>query len=62
MVAGQDVRRDRTWYSDRTVSEPASLAVEDQTEVEIRSHRAMAAHLAYYRENAPGFESASNGA
>ena len=36
----------------------SAVDIEDQTEVEIRSHRAMAAHLAYYRENAPGFEDA----
>ena len=36
----------------------SAVDIEDQTEVEIRSHRAMAAHLAYYRENAPGFENA----
>jgi hypothetical protein len=32
--------------------------VEDQTEVEIRSHRLMAQHLAVYREHAPGFANA----
>ena len=31
---------------------------DDQTEVEIRSHRLMAQHLAYYREHAPGFSDA----
>jgi len=32
--------------------------VEDQTEVEIRSHRLMAQHLTVYREYAPGFANA----
>jgi hypothetical protein len=32
--------------------------VDDQTEVEVRSHRLMAAHLEYYRNAAPGFENA----
>ena len=36
----------------------SAIDVEDQTEVEVRSHRAMAAHLSYYREHAPGFENA----
>ncbi|HZH05509.1 MAG TPA: FAD-dependent oxidoreductase, partial [Lautropia sp.] len=36
----------------------SAVDIEDQTEVEVRSHRAMAAHLSYYREHAPGFEHA----
>jgi 2-polyprenyl-6-methoxyphenol hydroxylase-like FAD-dependent oxidoreductase len=36
----------------------SALDVEDQTEVEIRSHRLMAQHLAVYREHAPGFANA----
>ncbi len=36
----------------------SALDVDDQTEVEIRSHRLMAQHLDYYRAHAPGFESA----
>ena len=36
----------------------SALDVDDQTEVEIRSHRLMAAHLDFYRAHAPGFESA----
>ena len=36
----------------------SAVDVEDQTEVEIRSHRLMAQHLAVYREHAPGFASA----
>lgn len=34
----------------------SALDVDDQTEVEIRSHRLMAQHLDYYRAHAPGFE------
>jgi 2-polyprenyl-6-methoxyphenol hydroxylase-like FAD-dependent oxidoreductase len=34
------------------------LDVDDLTEVEVRSHRAMAAHLDYFRAHAPGFEGA----
>ncbi len=33
----------------------SAVEVEDQTEVEIRSHRLMRAHLEFYREHAPGF-------
>jgi glycine/D-amino acid oxidase-like deaminating enzyme len=36
----------------------SAVDVEDQTEVEIRSHRLMAQHLAVYREHAPGFANA----
>lgn len=36
----------------------SALDVDDQTEVEIRSHRLMARHLDYYRAHAPGFENA----
>jgi hypothetical protein len=36
----------------------SAVDVEDQTEVEIRSHRLMAQHLAVYREHAPGFAGA----
>ena len=36
----------------------SAVDVEDLTEVEIRSHRLMAAHLAVYRDQAPGFEDA----
>ena len=32
--------------------------MDDLTEVEVRSHRAMAAHLEYFRAHAPGFEHA----
>lgn len=36
----------------------SAVNVEDLTEVDIRSHRLMAAHLGVYREHAPGFEGA----
>ncbi|HKB53971.1 MAG TPA: FAD-dependent oxidoreductase [Ramlibacter sp.] len=36
----------------------SALDVDDLTTVEINSHRAMAAHLAYFRAHAPGFENA----
>ena len=36
----------------------SALDVDDLTEVEVRSHRAMAAHLDYFRAHAPGFKDA----
>ena len=36
----------------------SALDVDDQTEVEIRSHRLMSEHLDFYRAHAPGFEAA----
>jgi 2-polyprenyl-6-methoxyphenol hydroxylase-like FAD-dependent oxidoreductase len=36
----------------------SALDVDDLTEVEVRSHRAMERHLAHYRAHAPGFEHA----
>jgi 2-polyprenyl-6-methoxyphenol hydroxylase-like FAD-dependent oxidoreductase len=36
----------------------SALDVDDLTAVEVRSHRAMARHLDYYRAHAPGFEDA----
>ncbi len=36
----------------------SALDVDDQSEVEIRSHRLMAQHLDFYRAHAPGFENA----
>jgi 2-polyprenyl-6-methoxyphenol hydroxylase-like FAD-dependent oxidoreductase len=36
----------------------SALDVDDLTAVEVRSHRAMASHLEFFRANAPGFESA----
>ena len=53
-----------SWRNDITVfmgprqSGFSGLDVDDQTAVEIRSHRLMAAHLDFYRANAPGFENA----
>jgi hypothetical protein len=37
----------------------SALDVDDLTAVEVRSHRAMAAHLDFYRQHAPGFENAN---
>lgn len=36
----------------------SALDVDDLTAVEVRSHELMAAHLAFYRRHAPGFEAA----
>ncbi len=36
----------------------SALDVDDQTELEIRSHRFMEAHCGFFREHAPGFENA----
>ncbi len=36
----------------------SALDIDDQTEVEVRSHQLMARHLDFYRNNAPGFENA----
>ncbi len=36
----------------------SALDVDDLTAVEVRSHRAMASHLDYFRQHAPGFENA----
>jgi hypothetical protein len=36
----------------------SALDPDDQTEVEVRSHRLMAEHLEFYRTHAPGFERA----
>lgn len=38
----------------------SALDVDDQTEVEIRSHRLMEGHCRFFREHAPGFEHAYN--
>lgn len=51
-------RNDIALYMGPRQSGFSALDVDDQTEVEVRSHRLMAAHLDYYRENAPGFEKA----
>jgi hypothetical protein len=36
----------------------SGLDIDDMTEVEIRSHRFMATHCDFFRQNAPGFENA----
>ena len=36
----------------------SAVDVDDQTELEIRSHRFMVSHCEFFRENAPGFEQA----
>ncbi len=36
----------------------SAIDIDDQTAVEVRSHRLMDAHLAFYRAHAPGFEQA----
>jgi len=36
----------------------SALDVDEQTEIEVRSHRFMASHCAFFREHAPGFEDA----
>ena len=51
-------RNDIALYMGPRQSGFSALDVDDQTEVEVRSHRLMAAHLDYFRENAPGFENA----
>ena len=53
-----------SWRNDVTVfmgprqTGYSGLDLDDQTAVEIRSHRLMAEHLDFYRRNAPGFENA----
>jgi glycine/D-amino acid oxidase-like deaminating enzyme len=51
-------RNDIALYMGPRQSGFSALDVDDQTEVEVRSHRLMAAHLEYYRSFAPGFENA----
>jgi 2-polyprenyl-6-methoxyphenol hydroxylase-like FAD-dependent oxidoreductase len=51
-------RNDIALYMGPRQSGFSALDVDDQTEVEVRSHRLMAAHLDFYREHAPGFENA----
>lgn len=51
-------RNDIALFMGPRLSGYCAIDVDDQTEVEIRSHRLMAAHLAYYRAEAPGFENA----
>src|SRR5690606_35863740 len=51
-------RDDITLFMGPRLSGYSAIDIDDQTEVEVRSHRAMAAHLSFYREHAPGFENA----
>ncbi|MGQ0511254.1 MAG: FAD-dependent oxidoreductase [Betaproteobacteria bacterium] len=51
-------RNDVALYMGPRQSGFSALDVDDQTEVEVRSHRLMSAHLDYYRAHAPGFENA----
>ena len=63
-LAGRLERPFMSWRDDVALFMGPRLAgysavdVEDQAEVEIRSHRLMAQHLAVYREHAPGFAGA----
>ena len=51
-------RNDIALYMGPRQSGYSALDVDDLTAVEVRSHRAMAAHLDYFRAHAPGFENA----
>ena len=51
-------RNDVALFMGPRLSGYSAVDVEDLTEVEIRSHRLMAQHLAVYREHAPGFGNA----
>lgn len=51
-------RNDVAVFMGPRLSGYSAVDIDDQTEVEIRSHRLMAAHLSWYREHAPGFEHA----
>ncbi|MGE0419633.1 MAG: FAD-dependent oxidoreductase, partial [Acetobacteraceae bacterium] len=51
-------RNDVALFMGPRLSGYSAVDVEDQTEVEIRSHRLMARHLAVYRDHAPGFADA----
>jgi hypothetical protein len=51
-------RKDIALFMGPRQSGYSALDVDDLTEVEVRSHRAMAAHLEYFRAHAPGFENA----
>lgn len=48
-------RRDVAVFMGPRLSGYSALKVEDLSEVEIRSHELMLRHLAFFRENAPGF-------
>ncbi len=51
-------RNDVSLYMGPRQSGFSALDVDDQTEVEVRSHRLMGTHLDFYRAHAPGFENA----
>ncbi|MBT9594789.1 MAG: FAD-dependent oxidoreductase [Vitreoscilla sp.] len=51
-------RKDIALFMGPRQSGYSALDVDDLTEVEVKSHRAMAAHLDYFRAHAPGFENA----
>ncbi|HLY89332.1 MAG TPA: FAD-dependent oxidoreductase [Acetobacteraceae bacterium] len=51
-------RNDVALFMGPRLSGYSAIDVQDLTEVEIRSHRAMARHLEVYRAHAPGFEHA----
>ena len=51
-------RKDIALFMGPRQSGYSALDVDDLTEVEVRSHRAMEAHLNYFRAHAPGFENA----
>lgn len=51
-------RRDVALFMGPRQTGYSALDVDDLTAVEVRSHRAMAAHLDFYRAHAPGFEQA----
>jgi hypothetical protein len=51
-------RNDVALFMGPRLSGYSAIDVQDLTEVEVRSHRLMAEHLAVYRAHAPGFENA----
>jgi FAD dependent oxidoreductase len=51
-------RNDVALFMGPRLSGYSAIDIQDLTEVEIRSHRAMAQHLEVYRAHAPGFENA----
>lgn len=51
-------RKDIALYLGPRQSGLSALDIDDMTEVEIRSHRFMAAHCDFFRRHAPGFENA----
>ncbi len=51
-------RRDIALFMGPRQSGYSGLDIDDLTAVEVRSHRAMDAHLGFFRQHAPGFENA----